>query len=46
MRFDARFWQRAFIAFTTGLLLAFATRVAQQTHAEPLPTLSLPSFTP
>jgi hypothetical protein len=30
MKFDAKFWQRAFLAFTTGLLLSFAARMSEK----------------
>jgi hypothetical protein len=29
MKFDAKFWQRAFLAFTTGLFLSCAARMSQ-----------------
>jgi hypothetical protein len=35
MKFDATFWQRAFLAFTTALFLSCAARVAQTTSVVP-----------
>jgi hypothetical protein len=29
MKFDTKFWQRAFLAFTTGLFLSCAARMSQ-----------------
>jgi hypothetical protein len=29
MKFDSKFWQRAFLAFTTALFLSCAARVSQ-----------------
>jgi hypothetical protein len=30
MKFDSKFWQRAFLAFTTGLFLSCAARMSEQ----------------
>lgn len=30
MKFDAKFWQRAFLAFTTGLFLSCAARMSEK----------------
>jgi len=29
MKFDSKFWQRAFLAFSTGLFLSCAARMAE-----------------
>jgi len=29
MKFDSKFWQRAFLAFTTGLFLSCAARMSE-----------------
>jgi hypothetical protein len=31
MQFDRKFWQRAFLAFTTGLFLSCAARMSENT---------------
>jgi hypothetical protein len=36
MKFDAKFWQRAFLAFTTGLFLSCAARMSE-TASSPFP---------
>jgi hypothetical protein len=35
MKFDAKFWQRAFLAFTTGLFLSCAARMSETTSSFP-----------
>jgi hypothetical protein len=30
MKFDSKFWQRAFLAFTTALFLSCAARISEQ----------------
>jgi hypothetical protein len=35
MNFDKKFWQRAFLAFTTGLFLSCAARMSETTSTFP-----------
>ena len=35
MKFDRKFWQRAFLAFSTGLFLSCAARMAEQPSSFP-----------
>jgi len=35
MKFDAKFWQRAFLAFTTGLFLSCAARMSETGQSFP-----------
>jgi hypothetical protein len=43
MKFDSKFWQRAFLAFTTGLFLSCAARLSEQSARQ---TPSAFSITP
>ena len=38
MKFDSKFWQRAFLAFTTGLFLSCAARMSETTSTFPSTT--------
>jgi hypothetical protein len=39
MKFDTKFWQRAFLAFTTGLFLSCAARMSEQGTTLPSPAV-------
>ena len=45
MKFDSKFWQRAFLAFTTGLFLSCAARMSETTSTFPSTTSGF-SITP
>jgi len=45
MKFDSKFWQRAFLAFTTGLFLSCAARMSETTSPFPTTTSGF-SITP
>jgi len=39
MKFDRTFWQRAFLAFTTGLFLSCAARMSEKQATFPAPSV-------
>jgi len=45
MKFDSKFWQRAFLAFTTGLFLSCAARMSETSSTFPSTTSGF-SITP